>query len=88
VAEDYELFRRISQRFPMANLPMVLVDRRLSSRGLSLTRRRRQLWDRFRIQLRYFNAAEADSWLGALKTVALFFVPVALLMKIKGSRST
>jgi glycosyltransferase involved in cell wall biosynthesis len=87
VAEDYELFRRIFQRFAIANIPVVLVDRRLSSKGLSLTRRRRQLWDRFRIQLRYFNAAEADSWLGALKTVALFFVPVALLMKIKGSRS-
>lgn len=88
VAEDYELFRRIFQRFAIANIPVVLVDRRLSSKGLSLTRRRRQLWDRLRIQLRYFNAAEADSWLGALKTVALLFVPVALLMRIKGSRST
>ena len=83
VAEDYELFRRICRRFPMANVPVILVDRHLSSKGLSLTRRRRQLWDRFRIQLRYFDAAEPDSWLGALKTVMLFFVPVALLMKIK-----
>jgi glycosyltransferase involved in cell wall biosynthesis len=87
VAEDYELFRRIAQRFPMANLPLVLVDRHLSGKGLSLRHRRRQLWDRFRIQLRYFNAADADSWLGALKTALLFFVPVALLMKIKGTRS-
>ena len=68
VAEDYELFRRILQRFPIANIPVVLVDRHLSAKGLSLSRRRRQLWDRLRIQLRYFNAAEADSWLGALKT--------------------
>jgi glycosyltransferase involved in cell wall biosynthesis len=88
VAEDYELFRRIFQRFPIANIPVVLVDRHLSRKGLSLSRRRRQLWDRLRIQLRYFNAAEADSWLGALKTLLLFFVPAALLTKIKGSRST
>jgi cellulose synthase/poly-beta-1,6-N-acetylglucosamine synthase-like glycosyltransferase len=87
VAEDYELFRRISRRFALANMPVVLVDRHLSSKGLSLSRRRRQLWDRFRIQLRYFNPTEADSWLGALKTAMLFFVPVVLLMKIKGFRS-
>lgn len=88
VAEDYELFRRIFQRLPIANLPIILADRHVSVKGLSLTRRRRQLWDRLRIQLRYFNAAEADSWLGALKTLLLFFVPVALLVKIKGYRST
>jgi glycosyltransferase involved in cell wall biosynthesis len=88
VAEDYELFRRIFQRFPIANIPVVLVDRHLSRKGLSLTRRRRQLWDRLHIQLLYFNVAEVDSWLGALKTVLLFFVPAALLTRIKGSRST
>ncbi len=88
VAEDYELFRRILRRFPIANIPVVLVDRHLSAKGLSLSRRRRQLWDRLRIQLRYFKFAEADSWLGALKTMLLFVVPVGLLMKIKGHRST
>lgn len=82
-AEDYELFRRITQRFPIANIPSVLVDRHLSWKGLSLTRRRRQLWDRLRIQLRYFTALEASSWSGVLKTLLIFFIPVSLLMKIK-----
>ena len=72
----------------MANIPIVLVDRKLSHGGLSLTNRRRQLWDRLRIQLRYFNPTEVDSWLGVLKTFLLFVVPVAVLLRIKRHRST
>src|SRR3990172_12195718 len=47
-AQDYELFRRIAQQFSIANISSVLVDQRLSCRGVQLTRRRRQLFDRFR----------------------------------------
>ncbi len=86
VAEDYELFRRITRRFPIANIPAVLVDRRLCHQGVSLTRRRKQLGDRLRIQLHYFKPQQLSAWLGVLKTCVLFCVPVALLVKIKKYR--
>lgn len=83
VAEDYELFRRITARFPIANIPSVLVDRRMSMNGVSFQRRRSQLKDRLRIQLRYFNALDPSSWMGVLKTLVLFAVPVSVILKIK-----
>ncbi len=86
VAEDYELFRRIAQHYPLANIPSVLVDRRLSWGGLSLTRRRRQLFDRLMIQLRYFRALEPRAWTGLAKTLLLFCIPVAVIAKIKEYR--
>lgn len=87
VAEDYELFRRIVQEYPIANIPRVLVDRNLSPKGVSLTRRRSQLMDRLRIQLLYFDPLEPAAWSGVLKTLLLFLVPSPLLVKIKAHRS-
>ena len=86
VAEDYELFRRIAQHYPLANIPSVLVDRRLSWGGVSLTRRRRQLFDRLMIQLRYFRAREPRAWTGLAKTLLLFCIPVSVIAKIKEYR--
>jgi len=83
VAEDYELFRRIAQKFSIANVPSVLIDMRRSTGGVSLTRRRRQLFDRFRIQLKYFQALELGAWMGLFKTILLFFFPVSFIAKIK-----
>jgi glycosyltransferase involved in cell wall biosynthesis len=83
VAEDYDLFRRISQRFSLSNIPDVLADRQVLATGISLTNRRRQLLDRLRIQLRYLDVWEASAWLGMLKTLVLFLVPVRLLMMVK-----
>ena len=86
VAEDYELFRRIAQQFPIANIPIVLVDMRLSLGGLSLTRRRRQLFDRLRIQLKYFRPLEISAWMGLIQTLALFLIPRAVITKFKSYR--
>ena len=83
VAEDYELFRRIAEQFPLANIPSVLVDMRLSSGGMSLTRRRRQLFDRLRIQLKYFRPLEIGAWMGLLQTLLLFLVPRVFVTKFK-----
>lgn len=82
-AEDYELFRRISREFPIANIPSVLVDICISPRGISLTRRRRQLFDRLRIQLEYLEPMKIGAWTGLAKTLVLFFAPISLLSKIK-----
>ena len=88
VAEDYELFRRISQTFSVANIPSVLTDMRRSTQGVSLTRRRRQTFDRFRIQLKYFQALELDAWKGLFKTLLLFVFPVSFIAKIKEYRDS
>lgn len=86
VAEDYELLRRIAQRYPIANIPIILVEACLSSGGLSLTRRRRQLFDRLRIQLKYFRPLEISAWIGLGKTLALFPIPRVLVTKLKSFR--
>jgi hypothetical protein len=70
-AEDYELLRRITARFDVANLPEYLLDYRLSSGGISLRYRNRQLVDRLRIQLKYFAPLNWRAWAGVLRTLAL-----------------
>jgi glycosyltransferase involved in cell wall biosynthesis len=82
-AEDYELLRRIAQTFDLANLPEHLFDYRMSSRGQSLANRQRQLSDRLRIQLEYFEALSWRAWAGIAQTLLLFAMPNALLVKIK-----
>jgi glycosyltransferase involved in cell wall biosynthesis len=82
-AEDYELFRRIGERYDIANIASILTTISISSEGVSRTRRLRQLADRLRIQLKYFEAGEPGAWLGVAKTVALFLAPVSILSRIK-----
>jgi glycosyltransferase involved in cell wall biosynthesis len=78
-AEDYELLRRMSARFKFANLPEYLLDYTISMSGVSMSRRRRQLFDRLRIQAKYFNPWRPNAWLGMLRTVALFGLPRKLI---------
>ena len=78
-AEDYELLRRIGKRFLLANLPEVLLHYRISSNGQSLRRRKQQLYDRLRIQVKYFKLFEWRAWVGMLKTLVLFLIPVGLV---------
>lgn len=84
-AEDYELFRRISRRYGVANIPEILVDICVSPKGITISRRRRQLADRLAIQLKYFEPLAVASWTGLAKTLVLFMVPRDLVSKIKGS---
>lgn len=78
-AEDYELLRRIGERFLLANVPEVLLHYRISSGGQSLRRRKQQLYDRLRVQLKYFKFFEWRAWVGALKTLFLFLIPVGVV---------
>lgn len=84
-AEDYELFRRISAKFAIANIPEVLVDICISRDGISLSRRRRQLLERFKIQLKYFEPMQPGAWAGLARTLALLLVPASLHAKVKSS---
>jgi glycosyltransferase involved in cell wall biosynthesis len=85
-AEDYELVRRIATRFDIANLPEFLLDYRISPGGISVRRRRRQLFDRLRIQLKYFRPLQWRAWVGIGKTMLLFILPAALVTQIKSGR--
>jgi glycosyltransferase involved in cell wall biosynthesis len=87
VAEDYEMLRRFQRHTRFANLPVVLVDYRLSQNGQSLGRRRRQLWDRLRVQLRYFAPLDWRAWAGVAKTLVLFATPVGLVTRLKARRT-
>jgi glycosyltransferase involved in cell wall biosynthesis len=79
LGEDYELLRRLATRFDVANLPEYLVDYTISMSGLSMQRRRAQLFDRFRIQLKYFAWRRPLAWLGVARTLLLFPVPRKVL---------
>ena len=82
-AEDYEFFWRIGRRFRLANIPERLVVARLDPRGISITRRRRQLRTRLRIQCAFFRAAEPLSYVGVAKTLALLAAPYGAVLQVK-----
>lgn len=83
-AEDLEFFWRIVRRFHVANIAEVLLVTRFDPGGLSISRRRRQLRSKLRIQLEYFRGAEPLSYLGVAKTVALMIAPYSGVVALKG----
>ena len=82
-AEDYEFLRRLTPRLAIANVPEVLVDYRISTGGISVSKRQRQLFDRLKIQIRYLEPLEWRSWAGMAKTLMLFAIPRRLLTALK-----
>jgi len=82
-AEDYEFLRRIVSRVTVANVPEYLLDYRISTGGISVSKRTRQLLDRLAIQFRYLEPLEWRAWAGMAKTLALFVVPRALVTTLK-----
>lgn len=81
-AEDFDLLRRVQQRAELANLPHVVLDYRLSLHGQSMGNRRRQLRDRLRVQLRYFDPRTWRAWAGVGWTLLLFLVPLRVKMAL------
>lgn len=82
-AEDYEFLRRIVPRLLVANVPEVLVDYRISTGGISVSKRQRQLLDRLKIQLRYLEPLEWRCWAGMAKTLLLFCIPRRIVSTLK-----
>jgi glycosyltransferase involved in cell wall biosynthesis len=82
-AEDYEFLRRICPHVRLANLRDYLLDYRIVTTGISVSKRRRQLFDRLRIQLDYFEWREWRAWAGAAETLILFGVPWKWLELVK-----
>jgi glycosyltransferase involved in cell wall biosynthesis len=86
-AEDFEFFWRIAKRFQVANVSEVLLVTRYDRNGISVTRRRRQLRSKLRIQLENFRVAEPLSFVGVAKTLALMSVPYRGVVAIKRALS-
>lgn len=82
-AEDYELFFRITSRHKVANLDDAAVICCVDSSGISRSKRRRQLLSRLKTMWRYFDPLVPESYLGILKTLALLFTPVQLVVAVK-----
>lgn len=82
-AEDYEIIRRLSRHTQLANLSEYLIDYRISSNGISQSKRKQQLTTRFKIQLEYFNVKDPHAWFGACKTILLYAIPINLISVLK-----
>ncbi len=83
VAEDYELMRRIGGQFDLASIPQCLLHYRISPEGASQRRRRRQLYDRLLIQIKYFEFGIWRAWAGVSKTLVSILIPEQLVQKVK-----
>jgi glycosyltransferase involved in cell wall biosynthesis len=83
LGEDYELFWRLAERFPCANIPEVLVTRLESRSSLTARRRLQTALSRLRLQWRHFSWRRLDCWLGLARSVSLLCLPArtALLLK-------
>jgi glycosyltransferase involved in cell wall biosynthesis len=82
-AEDYELFLRFTRRYRLAVLPKVLTQMEYSLTGLSIAGRRRQQWQRLRLQLRYFDPASPYSFWGVGRTLLTMALPHAIALQFK-----
>jgi glycosyltransferase involved in cell wall biosynthesis len=82
-AEDYELFLRFARSYRLAVLPEVLTQMEYSLTGLSISRRRRQQWQRLRLQLSYFDPASPYSFWGVGRTLVTMALPHDIALQFK-----
>lgn len=84
VAQDYEFLARASKAgVSFANIPKVLLDYQITSGGVSVKRRKRQLSARLAVQLSIFKPSSMKSWYGVVKTLILFAAPMGLIERVK-----
>ncbi|MDD3289209.1 MAG: glycosyltransferase [Alphaproteobacteria bacterium] len=87
IAQDYELMARVVRKFRTANVPQVLMDYSYLLEGSSsFKKRRRQLWNRLKVQIGNFSLADVHAWIGIIKTACLFCLPLPLVTKMKKKR--
>jgi glycosyltransferase involved in cell wall biosynthesis len=82
-AEDYEFMRRAVERTVVANVPEYLIDYRISTGGISVSKRQRQLLDRLKIQFKYLEPLQWRAWAGMAKTLLLFAIPRSIVTTLK-----
>ncbi len=82
-AEDYELFLRIARSYKVANLSTTVVQCHVNPFGISMSKRRTQLWSRLRLIVRYFNPLSSKSYYGILKSLVLMITPNSIYCILK-----
>jgi len=75
LAQDYDLFRRVAEKFPCANVPKVLVSRSESGPSVVRVHRRAAERDRIVVQLRYFSPYDVHCYLGLVRSAIVYLVP-------------
>lgn len=81
-AEDYALFWEFSRHFDVANLPDVLIRYELDPGGISLSKRKKQLKSRLKLQWRNMDQS-GMAWYGLFRTLLLLILPYGLVFKVK-----
>lgn len=74
-AEDLDLFLRLLQSHRAANLAEVLTRKELSSKSVSVMRRRRMLLSTLRLQWSHLRVGYWTDWAGLAKSCAHFLLP-------------
>lgn len=82
-AEDYEYLRRAATQVRLANVPDILLDYRISTGGISVSKRHRQLLDRLKLQIKYLDPLAWRCWAGIAKTLMLFAIPRKIVTAMK-----
>ncbi len=82
-AEDYEFFLRIASTGQIHVIPEVLTRYTLSATGVSVIRRRTQLYSRLHLQILYFAPSSLSSYVGLLQSLIVLCLPRNLLVRIK-----
>lgn len=79
--EDYELLLRLAKSGRVDCLPETLIDYVIDPRGISETRRARQLRKRLKAQLRHRDAGDFRWYAGVLRTLIVMATPRRLALR-------
>ncbi|KAF1012486.1 MAG: hypothetical protein E5299_01169 [Burkholderia gladioli] len=82
-AEDLDIFLRLMEHYDCANLPERGLYYELNERGISVTRRFRQIGSTLALVLCYFDVRNPYDWGGLVKSLLHFVTPCSLLHKLK-----
>ena len=80
-AEDYDLFFRIAERFPTANLPEVLLDYEVDPRSIS-AQRRKQAISKLRILAKHFRFDMKESYYGLAASALAILLPRRAVIQV------
>src|SRR5262245_2340054 len=88
LAQDYELFFRLSSTFNCANIAEALVRKEERPTSVSTARRRLSLQMRIKAQIAHFDAKSPHSYLGLAYSALLYLVPYSLVARLKQFKGT
>ena len=83
LAEDYELFVRLSRSFQVAAVPESLTFTVYDENGLSLRHRRDQILSRLRVQTRYIKGHRGHVIWGVVRTLIALVLPQRIVIRWK-----